>query len=132
MKSLSCSMELQHIAIAHSSWTDLSYLKHHHRQHINRGYFKGMRCAGGKKKKKKSPVYESELLPNLCLFDLILFVVLWKNLILETPSGHLNSKKPLSYNGYACHYMLYLSTLIFLKLYYISTFLTFKIVWYLP
>lgn len=86
----------------HSSWTDLSYLKHHHWQDINRGYFKGTCYAGGKKKnkpnqtKKKpktSPMYESELLPNLCLFKLILFVLVWKHLMPKTPSEHLNSKK---------------------------------------
>lgn len=96
-----CNRWLQNTT--HSSWTDLSYLKHHHWQDINRGYFKGI-CYAGKKKKptqtnqkrqkqnktKTSPVYESELLPNLCLFKLILFVLVWKP---KTPSEHLNSKK---------------------------------------
>lgn len=120
----------------YSLWTGLSYLNHHHWQDINKDYLKGT-CNAGKQIKQTttkwnpSPVCESELLTKFCSFKLILLAFVWKNLTPKGPSEHLNSKKKaqlkiVMFTIICCHCVKF----NFLKMTFISTFLTFKIIWW--
>lgn len=84
----------------HSSWTDLSYLKHHHWQDINRGYFKGTCYAGGKKKpnqtKQKKP---KQKMPRTLLNWGLLSITFYTNLFIFIPADLVKGQTPLPKNS---------------------------------